>query len=129
MMIEWIELETVLAIHDFQIGAHGGAPGIRDIGLIESALHETRHMLNYGSHDIIALAAVYGFSLVKNHGFIDGNKRTAYVVTRLFLKLHHFDFKAPPVERVFAFEKIGNGDLSQPEFTRWLRDNCEERRE
>ena len=128
-MIEWIELETVLAIHDFQIGAHGGAPGVRDIELVESALHKPRHMQNYGSCDIIDLAAAYGFSLVKNHGFIDGNKRTAYVVTRLFLKLHQFDFTAPPVERVIAFEKLGNGDLSQAEFTRWLRDHCRGRRE
>ena len=100
MTITWIELKTVLAIHDFQISAHGGAPGVRDIGLIESALNKPKHMLNYGSYDIIDLAAAYGFSLVKNHGFIDGNKRTAYVVTRLFLKLHRMDFKALPVESV-----------------------------
>ncbi|MDA3898675.1 MAG: type II toxin-antitoxin system death-on-curing family toxin [Desulfobacteraceae bacterium] len=129
MTIEWIELETILAIHDFQISAHGGASGVRDIGLVESALNKPRHMLNYGSYDIIDLAAAYGFSLAKNHGFIDGNKRTAYVVTRLFLRLHHFDFKALPVERVFAFEKLGKGDLSQTEFTKWLRDNCKEKRD
>ena len=124
MTITWIELKTVLAIHDFQISAHGGAPGVRDIGLIESALNEPKHMLNYGSYDIIDLAAAYGFSLVKNHGFIDGNKRTAYVVTRLFLKLHRMDFKALPVESVFAFEKLGKGDFSQTGFTTWLRNNC-----
>ena len=124
MTMTWIELETVLAIHDFQISAHGGAPGVKDIGLIKSALNKPRHMLNYGSDDVIDLAAAYGFLLAKNHGFVDGNKRTAYVVTRLFLRLHHMDLKALPVERFFAFEKLGKGDFSQTEFTNWLRDNC-----
>ncbi len=123
MSFEWIEMETVLAVHDMQIAEHGGASGIRDIGLIESALARPANMVNYGDPDIVDLAASYAFGLAMNHGFIDGNKRTAYVVTRLFLRLHGMDFTAPPEERVLAFEKLGKGDFSAASFTQWVRKN------
>jgi death on curing protein len=120
---EWIEMETVLAVHDMQIAEHGGASGIRDIGLIESALARPANMVNYGDPDIVELAASYAFGLAMNHGFIDGNKRTAYVVTRLFLRLHGMDFTATPVERVLAFEQLGKGAFSAASFTLWLKKN------
>ena len=126
MKYEWIELDTVLAIHDFQIEEHGGAPGIRDIGLVESAIARPENLLHYGTPDIVDLAAAYGFGIAKNHGFIDGNKRTAYVVTRLFLRLHGMDFSASPIERVLAFEKLGKGEFSADQFTQWLRDHCKQ---
>ncbi len=120
----WIELETVLAIHDMQIQEHGGATGVRDLGLIESALARPQNLLLYGSPDFIELAAEYGFGIAKNHGFVDGNKRTAYIVTRLFLKLHNADFTATPVERVLTFVKLGRGDFTAETFTQWMNDNC-----
>ena len=123
MNYDWIELETVLAIHDMQIEEHGGAAGIRDIGLIESALASPANPVSYGHPDIVELAASYGFGLAMNHGFIDGNKRTAYVVTRLFLRLHGMDFKASPIERVLAFEKLGKGEYISDTFTHWLKEN------
>ncbi|MFH1154778.1 MAG: type II toxin-antitoxin system death-on-curing family toxin [Pseudomonadota bacterium] len=123
MNYEWIELETVLAIHDMQIEEHGGAVGIRDIGLIESALARPGNLLDYGHPDVVELAASYGFGLAMNHGFIDGNKRTAYIVTRLFLRLHGMDFKASPIERVLAFEKLGKGEFTVGGFTQWLKEN------
>ncbi|MCF8077436.1 MAG: type II toxin-antitoxin system death-on-curing family toxin [Desulfotignum sp.] len=116
-------METVLAVHDMQLAEHGGASGIRDIGLIESALARPANMMNYGDPDIVDLAASYAFGLAMNHGFIDGNKRTAYVVTRLFLRLHGMDFTAPPVERVLAFVQLGKGGFSAASFTLWLRKN------
>ncbi|WP_299979044.1 type II toxin-antitoxin system death-on-curing family toxin [Desulfobacula sp.] len=125
MTYNWIELDTVLAVHDIQIAEHGGAPGIRDIGLIESALTIPRNLLSYGTPGVVELAAAYGFALTKNHGFIDGNKRTAYVVTRLFLRLHGMDFNIEPIARVFAFEKLGKGDYSAEEFTQWLKSNSQ----
>ncbi len=125
MNYSWIELETVLAVHDMQIQEHGGATGIRDPGLIESALARPQHLLHYGSPGVVELAAEYGFGLAKNHGFVDGNKRTAYVVTRLFLKLHGMDFTATPVERVLTFEKLGKGDFTIETFTRWMKGNCQ----
>lgn len=117
----WIEKAVVLAIHDQQIAEHGGASGIRDIGLIEGALARPQHLITYESVDIHDLAAAYGHGIARNHGFIDGNKRTAYVVTRLFLRLNGHDLSAPPVERVLVFERLGKGALTQDDFAAWLR--------
>lgn len=125
MTYEWIELETAIAIHDMQIQEHGGATGIRDLGLIESAINRPKNMAIYNTPDIVDLAAAYAFGLVKNHGFVDGNKRTAYVVTRLFLRLHGWDFTAGPEERVLVFESLGKAESTAGEFTRWLRNNCQ----
>jgi death-on-curing protein len=124
MTYNWIQLETVLAIHDMQIHEHGGAKGVRDLGLIESALARPKNLLEYTSPGVVELAAEYGFGIAKNHGFVDGNKRTAYVVTRLFLKLHGADFTATPVERVITFEMLGKGDFTIQTFTQWMKDNC-----
>ena len=121
MSFRWVEKAVVLAIHDQQIAEHGGASGIRDIGLIESALARPQHLIAYGSADIHDLAAAYGHGIARNHGFIDGNKRTAYVVTRLFLRLNGHDLSAPPVERVLVFERLGKDALTQDDFAAWLR--------
>lgn len=121
MKYSWIELEAVLVIHDLQIQEHGGAIEIRDLGLIESAVNKPKNLLAYGSPDILDLAAAYAFGLTKNHGFVDGNKRTAYVVTRLFLRLHGWDFVASPEERVIVFENLGKGHYTLKEFTDWLK--------
>jgi death on curing protein len=125
MKYSWIELETVLVIHDLQIQEHGGASGIRDLGLIESAINKPKNLKAYASPDIPELAAAYAFGLTKNHGFLDGNKRTAYVVSRLFLRLHGWDFVVSPEERVIVFEKLGKGDYSLGGFTRWLKKNTQ----
>ncbi|MXY15363.1 MAG: type II toxin-antitoxin system death-on-curing family toxin, partial [Proteobacteria bacterium] len=84
----WVSLHIVLAIHECQITEHGGADGIRDQGAIESALARPVHCAAYGAPDASELAAAYLFGLARNHGFIDGNKRTAWVVSRLFLADH-----------------------------------------
>lgn len=124
MTYTWIELETVLVIHDLQIQEHGGATGVRDVGLIESALSRPKNLLVYDSPGVVELAAAYAFGITKNHGFVDGNKRTAYVVTRLFLRLHGWDFTVAPEERVLVFEKLGKGDYTSEAFTYWLKKNC-----
>ncbi len=118
---KWIDSEVVLAIHDQQLAEHGGSDGIRDKGLIESALARPRNLASYSASDIFDLAAEYGYGIARNHGFIDGNKRTAYVVTRIFLVLNGHDLTAPAVERVLVFEKLGRGELAPDEFARWLR--------
>ena len=107
MTPRWIDLSVVLAVHEQQIAEHGGLTGIRDLSLIESALKRPQHLLLYNDPDLFDLAAAYGYGLAKNHGFLDGNKRTAYVVTRLFLVLNGQDIDAPAVEKVITFEKIG----------------------
>ena len=120
---KWIDQEVVLAIHDQQIAEHGGANGVRDMGLIESALARPRNLASYSVSDVFELAAEYGYGIARNHGFIDGNKRTAYVVTRLFLVLNGHDLKAKATERVLVFEKLGKGELKPDEFAEWLRPN------
>ena len=121
MKWNWIQKEVVLAIHDQQIAEHGGAAGIRDLGLIESALARPKNLVNYSTPDVFDLAGAYGYGIARNHGFIDGNKRTAYVVTLLFLHLHGMDLTAPAPERIFVFEKMGKGEFTPDEFAAWLR--------
>ena len=118
---KWIDPGVVLAIHDQQIAEHGGTNGIRDIGLIESALARAKNLASYSASDVFDLAAEYGYGIARNHGFIDGNKRTAYVVTLVFLVLNGHDLTAQAVERVLIFEKLGKGELAPDEFVRWLR--------
>jgi len=117
----WVDISTVLAIHEQQIAEHGGLLGIRDWAAIESALGRPLNLLLYNNPDIFDLAAAYGFGLAKNHGFTDGNKRTAYVVTRLFLMLNGQDIYAPAVEKVVTFEKLGEGEIDQKGLSAWLR--------
>ena len=123
---QWIDLSVVLAIHEQQIAEHGGLLGIRDIGIIESALGRPQNLLLYNNPDIFDLAAAYGYGLVQNHGFIDGNKRTAYVVTRLFLILNGYDIVTSAVEKVITFEKVGKGEIDQTALASWLRAHSKE---
>ena len=118
---KWIDPEVVLAIHDQQIAEHGGTSGIRDMGLIDSALARPKNQASYAASDVFSLAAEYGYGIARNHGFVDGNKRTAYVVTLLFLVLNGHDVTAPAAERVLVFEKLGKGELEPDEFAGWLR--------
>lgn len=120
----WVELSVVLAIHEQQISEHGGSLGIRDFGAIESALGRPRNLLLYNTPDIFDLAAAYGFSLSQNHGFIDGNKRTAYVVTRLFLVLNGHDIRASGMEKVTTFVELGRGEIDQAGLASWLRSHA-----
>ena len=121
MKPQWIDLSVVLAIHEQQITEHGGSLGIRDLGMIESALGRPQNLLLYNDPDIFDLAAAYGYGLTQNHGFIDGNKRTAYVVNRLFLVLNGYDIDASAVEKVITFEKVGKGEIDQAALASWLR--------
>lgn len=125
MNCSWIELDAVLFIHDLQIQEHGGASGIRDPGLIESAVNKPKNLMAYSSPDIPELAASYAFGLTKNHGFLDGNKRTAYVVSRLFLRLHGWDFVVSQEERVIVFENLGKGDCTLGGLTLWFKENTQ----
>ena len=118
---QWVDLSVVLAIHEQQIAEHGGLSGIRDLGMIESALGRPKNLLLYNDPDIFDLAAAYGYGLAQNHGFIDGNKRTAYVVTRLFLIQNGYDIRATGVEKVSTFVKVGQGRIDQPALASWLR--------
>ena len=120
-MIRWVTKSAVLAIHEEQIAEHGGAQGIRDIGLLESALARPENLAAYGEPDIAAVAAAYALGIAQNHPFLDGNKRTSYVVTRLFLRLNGRDIGADEASRLQTWLSLAAGDLTEEELTLWLR--------
>ena len=126
MTCRWIVLETVLAVQDRQIDDHGGMAGVRDRGLVESAVNRPQTIAFYEDcFDIFDLAAAYGFALVQNHGFYDGNKRTAYTVTRLFLELNGYSLTASPADRVIMFLKCARGEAEESDLAEWLRKNSQ----
>lgn len=121
MTWRWVDLAVVLAIHDQQLAEHGGVAGVRDVALLESALARPAQLAAYGDPDVFDLAAAYAFGIARDHPFVDGNKRTAYVVTMLFLRLHGVRIDAPGPERVILFERLGKGDVPQDVMAGWLR--------
>ena len=124
----WILKATVFALHDEQIAEHGGLPGIKDEGLLESALARPENLYAYGKPDIIELAAAYGFGIARNHAFVDGNKRTSMVVTELFLDLNGWELTATDAEvvRVWMALADSQSDMTEAKFTEWLRENVVE---
>ncbi len=122
MDITWILFETVLAIHKRQIAEHGGSDGVRDEGLLLSALARPQNVLAYTDDaDIAAFAGAYAFGTTKNHPFLDGNKRTALAVMRTFLQLNGCIFSASQEEKYTTFLKLAEGSLSEDVFVVWIR--------
>ena len=118
----WISKELALAIHSRQLAEHGGADGVRDEGLLDSALGRARNRFAYEdpTPTIAELAASYAFGIARNHAFIDGNKRTAYVVCRTFLILNGLDLTADRVERYATFLALAAGTTTEAELAIWL---------
>jgi len=123
----WIALNTILAVHEEQLREHGGAAGTRDAGLLESALNRPLHLAAYGAPDAADLAAAYGFGLARNHPFIDGNKRTAFVATELFLALNGWDLLADDSQCVLTMLALAAGDMSEAGFAVWIREHGKKR--
>ncbi len=121
----WIPKNVVLALHRRQLAEHGGADGIRDQGMLESALARPEQLFAYGNPppDLCSLSAAYAYGLAKNHPFVDGNKRTAYVVMRLFLLRNGRDLTAPKENRYVAMLALAAGDHTEASFASWLREN------
>jgi len=122
-MIVWIEKRLVLAIHDRQLAEHGGSSGVRDDHLLESALARPQQLHAYGDPppDLADLAATLAYGLARNHPFVDGNKRTAYVACRTFLVLNDADLTANAEEKYLTIIALAEGKLSVEEFAGWLR--------
>jgi death-on-curing protein len=121
-MIRWLKIDRVLAIHSRQIAEHGGSDGVRDLGLLESALARPENIHAYEpDSDIARLAAAYAFGIVQNHPFIDGNKRTGYVVMETFLLRNAFELIATPADKYVTFISLAEGSLSEAELAAWLR--------
>ena len=106
----WLTADIVIAIHDASISQFGGSPGIRDRGLLESAISRPLNLSVYETPDIFELAAAYGYGLSRNHPFIDGNKRTALAVMAVFLGLNGYTFNQPSPQTVLVMEGLANGD-------------------
>lgn len=117
----WLDPAVLTAVHEEQLVEHGGAGGVRDAGLFESALARARHLAAYGEADAAALAAAYGYGLARNHPFVDGNKRTAFVAVELFLALNGFDLTADDGDCVLTMLAVAAGELDEAAFAGWIR--------
>jgi death on curing protein len=120
---EWLDIAIVLDVHAEQLALFGGADGVRDHGLIESALGRPRHKFAYGENDLAALAAAYAFGIARNHPFVDGNKRTAFASMIVFLGLNGIDFDVPPQDATAMILSLAAGEVSEENLARWIRDN------
>jgi len=117
----WVSLKTTLAIHDEQLAEHGGLPGVRDMNLVESAIARPNNLTCYGTPDLADLAAAYAFGLSRNHGFLDGNKRTAFVVAYVFLLDHGYDLKATDEQAVTTMLAVAANEMTEVELAVWFR--------
>jgi death-on-curing protein len=123
----WISQDIVFAVHDRQISEHSGGDGVRDRAAVESALARPQNLAAYAAPDAAALAAAYAFGLSRNHGFIDGNKRTAWVIAHLFLADNGYRLTFKPAEAVRAMEALAEGTLDEAALAAWFRERVEER--
>jgi death-on-curing protein len=119
----WVLRETVLTLHEQSLAEFGGAAGIRDEGLLDSALGKPENFLAYGKPTLFDLAASYGFGLVKNHPFIDGNKRAGFTVAVVFLELNGYRFHAPEADAALRSLALAAGEMSEVEYAAWLKAN------
>ncbi|MEJ8573677.1 type II toxin-antitoxin system death-on-curing family toxin [Microbaculum marinum] len=117
----WVSQSVVFAVHDRLLAEHGGPDGIRDLGMIESALDRARNLAAYRQADAADLAAAYAFGLVRNHGFADGNKRTAWVVARLFLADNGYRLRFVPADAVHIMEAAAAGTIREADLADWFR--------
>ena len=117
----WISAESAKAIHLEQLAEHGGGEGVRDEGLLLSALARPVNLAAYGDPDGAALAAAYAFGISRNHPFVDGNKRTAWVVARLFLAKNSLIFEFRAADATVRMLALAAGETGEEEFARWVR--------
>ena len=122
----WVATEVASAAHAEQLAEHGGGVGVRDAGALESAMARPLNLSLYGEPDASALAAAYAFGIARNHPFVDGNKRTAAVVSETFLMLNGYRLGASDAELVVAILALAAGELSEDELADWFRDHIAE---
>jgi death-on-curing protein len=119
----WVDASDAFAIHEILLVRHGGASGVRDEGLLESALARPRQQFAYASPDIVEMATAYTAGIVQNHPFVDGNKRTGFVVGVLFLEMNGFEFTASEAEAAQAVLELAAGSIDETGFALFLRDH------
>lgn len=118
----WLSTDLVLSIHDEQLRQFGGPPGLRDLGLLESALGRPLNKYAYGTEALAALAAAYAFGLARNHAFVEGNKRIAFLTMVTLLGLNGIEFVVPEADAVVMLA-FAAGEVDEDGFARWIRDN------
>lgn len=124
MQWKWLDKDLLVTLHDESLTMHGGASGIRDQALLDSALNRAPNLAHYGTPDFAELAAAYGVGLAKNHAFVDGNKRVAFLSVGLFLALNGFQLKATQVDATLTMLTVAGGELNEEDFAKWIRANC-----
>jgi death on curing protein len=120
---EWLTLPIVLAIHEEQLAIYGGSAGLRDSGLLESALARPQNKWSYEAAELPELAAAYGYGIARNHPFVDGNKRTALLAMYTFLGSNGIDFIVPEADAAAMILALAAGKVSEQNLIRWIRDN------
>jgi death on curing protein len=127
MSWRWIDRRALDLLHDESIAEHGGASGVRDEGLLGSALARPQNLLAYGDPDVAALAAAYAFGLAKNHAFVDGNKRAAFLAVGMFLSINGWKLVTTQSEATLAVLALAAGEIDEEEFAAWIRDRIKAR--
>jgi len=127
MSWRWIDRRALELLHDESLSIHGGASGLRDEGLRESALARPLHLAAYGSPELWDLAAAYGVGLAKNHAFVDGNKRAAFLAVGMFLSLNGYRLTASQGDATLTMLAVAAGQMGEATFARWLRQHTERR--
>jgi death on curing protein len=122
----WVRKDVVLALHERQLAEHGGPAGVRDEGGLESALARAPNLDAYGRPDAAALAAAYAAGIARNHPFVDGNKRTAWVVARLFLELNDVNLVYQDAAAIQAMLRLAAGELTEDALARWFRERVKQ---
>ena len=120
----WIDRRALCLLHDESVAEHGGAPGLRDEGLLESALARPLNMVAYGAPDVLELAAAYGVGLAKNHAFVDGNERVAFLAVGLFLALNGYRLRASQADATLTMFAVAAGSLDEAAISIWLRQHA-----
>jgi death-on-curing protein len=119
----WLTRQIIVAIHDEQLAIHGGTSGLRDEGMLESALDRPKNRWAYEQRDLAQLAAAYAYGIARNHPFVDGNKRTSLLALYTFLGVNGIDFIVPEAEAAAMILALAAGEVSEDGLTRWIRDN------
>lgn len=121
----WLGVESVLVMHEEQIAEHGGGAGVRDLGLLDSALARPRNAWTYGQEDLVALGALYAAGIMRNHPFVDGNKRTGFLAVYAFLYVNGVEIVADEAEVVVQCLSLAADEIDDAEFAAWLRENVQ----
>jgi death-on-curing protein len=123
----WINRGALIRLHDMGIAQFGGAAGLRDEGVLDSALKRPEQLGHYGAPNVADLAAAYGYGLIKNHAFVDGNKRVAFLAVGLFLRLNSYALTASQVDATTTVLQLASSEMTEIAFAEWIRSNIEAR--